>query len=89
VRDKEAKTSTKFYFADTIAPGFDDSRSRRVPVDHRVPAPAFARDRRNGQYYRDTFSITEQTNADFMIVKSFNEWVEGTAIEPGSTYGDL
>ena len=89
VRDKEVQTGTKFYFADSIAPGFDDSRSKRVPVDHRVPSPAFARDRRNGQYYKDTFSVTEQTNADFMIVKSFNEWVEGTAIEPGSKYGDL
>ncbi len=52
-----------------------------------MPSPLFARDRRNGGYYRDTFEVTRQTNGDFLIVKSFNEWVEGTAIEPGRTYG--
>jgi len=55
----------------------------------RVPAPAFARDRRNGAYYRETFSVTAQTGGDLLLVKSFNEWIEGTAIEPGSQYGEL
>jgi len=54
-----------------------------------VPAPAFARDRRNGAYYADTFAVTAKTGGDFLIVKSFNEWVEGTAIEPGESFGDL
>lgn len=89
VRDKAQTLNAKFYFADTIAPGFDDSRSRRLKIDYRQPAPPFARNRRQGQYYRDTFSVTADTNGDFMIVKSFNEWVEGTAIEPGQREGDL
>ncbi|MGH2520944.1 MAG: LysM peptidoglycan-binding domain-containing protein [Anaerolineales bacterium] len=62
------------YFADTIAPGFDDTRAAAAGSDLRSPAPSFARDRRDG--------------GDFLLVKSFNEWIEGTQIEPGSTYGD-
>ncbi len=76
-------------WADTIAPGYDDTRAGNIVNDYRVPAPPFARDRRNGGYYADTWSVTAETRGDFLIVKSFNEWVEGTAIEPGSTYGDL
>jgi hypothetical protein len=90
LREAEKQSGTKLYFADSIAPGFDDTRSVKVrATDVRTPAPAFARDRRGGDYYRDTFAVTQQTGADLMLVKSFNEWIEGTAIEPGSKYGDL
>ncbi|HLB49566.1 MAG TPA: hypothetical protein VJL59_21340 [Anaerolineales bacterium] len=89
LRDVEARAGLKLYFADSIAPGFDDTRAANAPIDYRIPAPPFARDRRNGQYYRDTYSVTTDTHGDFMIVKSLNEWIEGTAIEPGLTYGDL
>jgi LysM repeat protein len=75
------------YFADTIAPGFDDTRSVNLGGDRRAAAPHFARDRRNGGYYADTFAVTAQTGGDFLFVKSFNEWVEGTQIEPGASYG--
>lgn len=77
------------YFADSVAPGYDDTRAVNAPMDVRVPAPAFARDRRDGAYYAETFAVTSQTNGDFLIVKSYNEWVEGTAIEPGQSFGDL
>jgi LysM repeat protein len=75
------------YFADTIAPGFDDTRSVNLGVDRRSAAPHFARDRRNGGYYADTFAVTAQTGGDFLFIKSFNEWIEGTQIEPGASYG--
>jgi hypothetical protein len=55
--------------------------------DRRSAAPHFARDRRNGGYYADTFAVTAQTGGDFLFVKSFNEWVEGRQIEPGASYG--
>ncbi len=77
------------YFADTIAAGFDDTRSVNAPGDLRSDAPHFARDRRNGAYYADTFAATASTGGDFLFVKSFNEWIEGTEIEPGASYGDL
>lgn len=76
------------YFADTIAPGFDDTRAAAAGSDLRSPAPPFARDRRNGGYYADTFTATANTGGDFLFVKSYNEWIEGTEIEPGATYGD-
>ncbi len=76
------------YFADTIAPGYDDTHSVNAIFDVRSPQPAFARDRREGVYYADTFAVTAQTGGDFLLVKSYNEWVEGTAIEPSVTYGD-
>jgi len=60
-----------------------------APADFRSDAPHFARDRRNGGYYADTFAATAATGGDFLFVKSFNEWIEGTEIEPGKTYGDL
>jgi hypothetical protein len=90
LRAAESSSGVRLYFADTIAPGFDDTRSVKVrATDVRMPAPGFARDRREGGYYRDTFSVTDKTNGDLLLVKSFNEWIEGTAIEPGSKYGDL
>jgi hypothetical protein len=76
------------YWADTIAPGYDDTRAVNAPFDVRSPQPAFARDRQDGAYYAATFAVTAQTNGDFLLVKSYNEWVEGTAIEPSVTYGD-
>ena len=76
------------YFADTIAPGYDDTRAVHAIFDVRSPQPAFARDRRDGAYYAATFAVTAQTGGDFLLVKSYNEWVEGTAIEPSVTYGD-
>ena len=77
------------YWADSIAPGYDDTRAGNTLNDFRNPSPAFARDRRAGGYYADTFAATAETNGDFLIVKSFNEWVEGTAIEPSRGEGDL
>jgi hypothetical protein len=76
------------YFADSISPGFDNSRLANSPINFSSPAPEFARDRRDGGYYADTFAVTALTGGDFLLVKSFNEWIEGTEIEPGLTYGD-
>lgn len=77
------------YWGDSIAPGYDDTRAGNTLNDFRNPSPAFARDRRAGGYYADTFAATAETGGDFLIVKSFNEWVEGTAIEPSQGEGDL
>ncbi|MBI5713249.1 MAG: LysM peptidoglycan-binding domain-containing protein [Chloroflexi bacterium] len=89
LRSVERSSNTPLYFADTIAAGFDDTKSVNAPGDLRSDAPHFARDRRSGQYYRDTFSVVTKTGGDFLFVKSFNEWIEGTEIEPGRSYGDL
>jgi len=93
LRDLEAQLQGNLpldglYFADSIAPGFDNTRLANSPVNFSSPAPVFSRDRQDGAYYADTFAVTAQTGGDFMYVKSFNEWIEGTEIEPGLTYGD-
>jgi hypothetical protein len=69
-------------------PGWDDTRSVGRP-DLRAPSPAFARDRAGGQYYERTFNAVIGTNPDMLIVHSFNEWIEGSQIEPSVTYGDF
>ena len=89
LRQTAQLNNTYFYFADTIAAGFDDTKSVNAPGDLRSDAPHFARDRQGGQYYRETYNSALYTGGDFLLVKSFNEWIEGTQIEPGTTYGDL
>ena len=62
-------------------PGYDDTR---------LPRPdAFAVPRRNGDYYRETWRAAVATEPDMVVVTSFNEWLEGTQLEPSATYGNL
>ncbi len=72
----------------TIQPGWDDTRSVGQP-DLRAPSPAFVRERGDGSYYQATFNAATATNPDMLLIHSFNEWIEGSQIEPGSSYGDL
>jgi len=66
------------YWVATAMPGYDDLKLRG----------GFARARNNGDYYRASFSGATKSGADFVIVTSFNEWLEGTQIEPSISYGD-
>jgi Glycosyl hydrolase family 99 len=68
------------YWVATAMPGYDDTRLRG--------AGGFARPRANGDYFRATFSGAAQSGADWTIVTSFNEWLEGSMIEPSASYGD-
>ena len=51
-------------------PGNDDTRTHR--------ADSYVRDRRNGDFYRETWRAAFSTYPDWIIITSWNEWVEGT-----------
>lgn len=63
----------------TAMPGYDDTRQ---PRDN-----AFAVPRRNGDYLRETWQGALASQPDMLIMTSFNEWLEGTQIEPSQSYG--
>jgi uncharacterized protein YraI len=76
-----ADQGTRRLWVATVMPGYDDTRSGR--------AASFAVERRNGDYYRAAWSAAMASHPDWVVITSFNEWVEGTMIEPSVRYGDL
>ncbi|GAB4463285.1 MAG: hypothetical protein Kow0031_41390 [Anaerolineae bacterium] len=71
----------------TISPGWDDLRSGCRP-DVRVDNTLHRLDRAGGDTYRATFDAAMESRPDWLLVGSYNEWVEGSYIEPSAQYGD-
>ncbi|MBS7613963.1 glycoside hydrolase family 99-like domain-containing protein [Candidatus Bathyarchaeota archaeon] len=67
-------------FSATTLPGYDDTRIRQ---------PGLAYPRRGGDTYRETWKAVYESNADWVLICSWNEWHEGSEIEPSLEYGDL
>lgn len=88
VRQWEAQTGRRKLWVATITPGWDDLRAG-CKADIRVPSQPHQVPRADGAFYRATFEAALSSNPDWLWVNSFNEWVEGTYIEPGQFYGDL
>ncbi len=65
----------------TVMPGYDDRKVR--------PGSGFARSRDGGNYYRQCWQAAIASEPAWVIVNSFNEWPEGTYIEPSRAYGSL
>lgn len=74
-----SSTGSSKPFVATVEPGYDDTRNRD---GHR-------RDRENGAYYRGTWQTAIERSADAVVLTSFNEFLEGSHIEPSEQYGDL
>lgn len=64
----------------TVMPGYDDRKVR---------SGGFARSRDGGDYYRQCWQAAIASKPHWVIVNSFNEWPEGTYIEPSQAYGSL
>jgi hypothetical protein len=65
----------------TVMPGYDDRKVR--------PGSGFARSRDGGEYYRQCWQAAIASKPHWVIINSFNEWPEGTYIEPSQAYGQL
>lgn len=65
----------------TVMPGYDDTHTNRPD--------RFAKARDNGSFYGATWRAAIGSNPDLIIINSFNEWVEGSMIEPSVSYRNL
>lgn len=68
------------YWVATVMPGYDDLVTGRTD--------AYVSERQNGVFYRTTWEGAIRSQADWVVITSFNEWLEGTQIEPAVGYGD-
>jgi hypothetical protein len=62
----------------TACPGFDDRR---------VSKPGLFIDRSDGGTYRGAWSVALAAQPDWVLVRSFNQWHEGSEIEPSVEFG--
>lgn len=65
----------------TVIPGYDDSKLDR-------PAPRPITDRHGGQTYRVLWEEALAANPDWVLITSWNEWHEGSEIEPSVEDGE-
>ena len=72
-----ARSKGKVFIA-TVMPGYDDTAIR---------SPGYVVDRQNGTYYKSLWFIAVSTSPNGYVITSFNEWHEGTEIEPSLEYG--
>lgn len=65
-----------------VMPGFDDDAWE--PGD----SPASAAPRKNGDAWRDQLKAAVAAKPRFLFIQSWNEWYDGTQIEPSTSYSD-
>jgi Glycosyl hydrolase family 99 len=62
-----------------VTPGYDDRKFR---------APGEFRDRAGGNYYQTSWRAAIGSSPDLVTISTWNEWFEGSAIEPGEQWGN-
>jgi hypothetical protein len=64
-----------------VSPGYNDTHIN----DGRTPRVA---DREDGRYYERQWQAALDMRADWIVITTWNEWLENTGIEPSVRYGD-
>jgi len=72
-------TGGRRIWAATISPGWDLRNS--------IGFPNIFQPREEGGYYNSTYSAAVESEPDWILITSFNEWWENTEIEPSKAYG--
>ncbi|MEM1548585.1 MAG: endo-1,3-alpha-glucanase family glycosylhydrolase [Thermoproteota archaeon] len=65
-------------WAATVCPGYDDRKIRK---------PGTFVSREDGNYYNLTWNASIKSDPDMVLVCTFNEWHEGTTVEPSREFG--
>jgi hypothetical protein len=73
---------TSKIWAAGIIPGYDDTHLPGRQGAYSIP-------RNNGATYRLSWTAAIASRPEWITITSFNEWFEGSTIEPSATYGDL
>ncbi len=77
LNDFNSSRGTNKPFVATVMPGYDDMRYRG---GHKK-----ARD--DGAYYRSGWDVARSYGASYAVITSWNEWFEGSSIEPSRAFG--
>lgn len=78
-RAQAAKLGAPKVYVATVMPGYNDTKLPR--------GNAFAVGREDGAYYARSWQAAINAAPDWIIITSFNEFPEGTYIEPSQAYG--
>ncbi len=79
VETRAARFGQPKLFIPTVMPGYDDTHAR--------PGASQFRARDNGAFLRDTWDAAMAVAPSWVNLTSFNEWIEGSQIEPSVSYG--
>lgn len=80
IRNYNTRNGCNRLWVATVMPGYNDLLTGRPD--------AFVRDRQGGAFYNSCWDAAIASQPDMVIITSFNEWVEGSQIEPSVSYGD-
>lgn len=76
------KTAGNKIAAVTVIPGYDDHKLGR-------PEPRPITSRHDGRTYRILWEEAIAANPDWVLITSWNEWREGSEVEPSAQNGEL